>query len=192
MESYFHTQPYSPLTVGGFPDTAAKKNNYGIEIPGLLSFLVYDNFQQPVKALDQIPVKDQPPIAVTHIAFEIMIAIGSAMMLVGILYFIAIWKKRSWLTKNWFLKLFILSTPFGFIAVEAGWTVTEVGRQPWIIQGVMRTSEAVTPMPGIQYSFYLFTIVYLVLSIAVIFLLSRQIKMVPELYDVKEPKLSHQ
>ncbi|MDO3642963.1 cytochrome ubiquinol oxidase subunit I [Mucilaginibacter sp. L3T2-6] len=185
MEAYFHTQPYSPLTIGGFPDTAAKKNKYGLEIPGLLSFLVYDNFQQPVKALDQIPVKDHPPIAVTHIAFEIMIAIGSAMMLVGLLYFTAIWKKRSWLTKGWFLKLFILSTPFGFIAVEAGWTVTEVGRQPWIIQGVMRTSEAVTPMPGIAYSFYLFTAVYLILSIAVIFLLSRQIKMVPELYDVK-------
>jgi len=185
MESYFHTQPYSPLTVGGFPDTAAKKNKYGLEIPGLLSFLVYDNFQQPVKALDQIPTNEQPPIAVTHIAFEIMIAIGSTMMLVGILYFIAVWKKRSWLTKNWFLKLFILSTPFGFIAVEAGWTVTEVGRQPWIIQGIMRTSEAVTPMPGIQYSFYLFTLVYLILSIAVIFLLSRQIKMVPEIYDVK-------
>jgi len=191
MEAYFHTQPYSPLTIGGLPDTANKKVNYGIEIPGLLSFLVYDNFRQPVKALDQIPVKNQPPIAVTHIAFEIMITIGSIMMLVGILYFIAIWKKRNWLTKNWFLKLFILSTPFGFIAVEAGWTVTEVGRQPWIIQGVMHTSEAVTPMPGIQYSFYLFTAVYLVLSIAVIFLLSRQIKMVPELYDVKEPKISH-
>jgi cytochrome d ubiquinol oxidase subunit I len=185
MESYFHTQPYSPLTIGGLPDTANKKVNYGIEIPGLLSFLVYDNFKQPVKALDQIPVKNHPPIAVTHIAFEIMITIGSVMMLVGILYFVAVWKKRNWLTKHWFLKLFILSTPFGFIAVEAGWTVTEVGRQPWIIQGVMRTSEAVTPMPGIAYSFYLFTAVYLVLSIAVIFLLSRQIKMVPKLYDVR-------
>jgi len=190
MEAYFYTQPYSPLTIGGIPDTANKKVNYGIEIPGLLSFLVYDNFKQPVKGLDMIPIKNQPPIAVTHIAFEIMIAIGSVMMLVGIIYFVAIWKKRSWLSKKWFLNLFILSTPFGFIAVEAGWTVTEVGRQPWIIQGVMRTSEAVTPMPGIHYSFYLFTAVYIILSIAVIFLLSRQIKMVPELYDHKgEPAL---
>jgi len=183
MESYFHTVPYSPLTIGGFPDTAAKKNKFSIEVPGLLSFLVYDNFKQPVAALDQIPVKNQPPIAVTHIAFEIMIAIGSTMMLVGVLYFVALWKKRSWLSRKWFLYLFILSTPFGFIAVEAGWTVTEVGRQPWIIQGVMRTSEAVTPMPGIAYSFYLFTAVYIILSIAVIFLLKRQIKMVPQLYD---------
>jgi len=183
MESYFHTQPYSPLVVGGIPDTAAKKVKYGIEIPGLLSFLVNDNFKQPVNALDKIPVQNQPPIAVTHIAFEIMIAIGSIMMLIGIVYFIALWKKRSWLNKKWFLNLFILSTPFGFIAVEAGWTVTEVGRQPWIIQGVMRTSEAVTPMPGIHYSFYLFTVVYFTLSVAVIFLLSRQIKMVPKLYN---------
>ncbi|MDP9076033.1 MAG: cytochrome ubiquinol oxidase subunit I [Bacteroidota bacterium] len=183
MEAYFHTQPYSPLTIGGIPDTANKKVNYGIEIPGLLSFLVYDNFKQPVKALDTIPVENQPPITVTHIAFEIMISIGSAMMLIGALYFVAIWKKRSWLSKKWFLYLFIIATPFGFIAVESGWTVTEVGRQPWIIQGVMRTSEAITPMPGIQYSFYLFTAVYVILSIAVIFLLKRQIKMVPELYD---------
>ena len=144
---------------------------------------MYDNFKQEVKGLDQIPVKDQPPVAVTHYAFQVMVITGMCMMAVGLLYFLALWKKRSWLTKKWFLQLFILSTPFGFIAVEAGWTVTEVGRQPWIIQGIMRTSQAVTPMPGIQYSFYLFSLVYFTLSVAVIFLLSRQIKMVSVLYD---------
>ena len=185
MESYFHTQRYSPLVIGGIPDTLNKRVKDGIEIPGLLSFLVNDNFKQPVNGLDKIPKQNQPPIAITHITFEIMIAIGSVMMGIGLLYFIALWKKRSWLTKKWFLDLFILSTPFGFIAVEAGWTVTEVGRQPWIIQGIMRTSEAVTPMPGIHYSFYLFTFIYFTLSVAVIYLLSRQIKMVPELYDRK-------
>jgi cytochrome d ubiquinol oxidase subunit I len=183
MEAYFHTQTYAPLVIGGIPDTAAKKVNYGIEIPGLLSFLVYDNFKQEVKGLDQIPVKDQPPIAVTHYAFQIMVGFGVLMMLIGVLYFIALWKKKSWFNKSWFLKMFIYATPAGFIALEAGWTVTEVGRQPWIIQGVMRTSEAVTPMPGIQYSFYLFTFIYFTLSVFVIFLLKRQIQMVPELYD---------
>ncbi|HEY4325544.1 MAG TPA: cytochrome ubiquinol oxidase subunit I [Mucilaginibacter sp.] len=183
MESYFRTQPYSPLVIGGIPDTVNKKVRFGIEIPGLLSFLVNDDFKQPVNGMDKIPSQNQPPITVTHIAFELMIAIGSVMMLIGILYFVALWKKRSWLSKTWFLDLFILATPFGFIAVEAGWTVTEVGRQPWIIQGVMRTIDAVTPMPGIQYTFYLFTAIYFTLSLAVIFLLSRQIKMVPELYD---------
>jgi len=183
MEALFHTQTYAPLVIGGIPYTATKKVNYGIEIPGLLSFLTYDNFKQEVKGLDAIPVKDQPPVAITHYAFQLMVGTGMVMMLAGILYFIALWKKRKWLFKGWFLKLFIIATPLGFIAVEAGWTVTEVGRQPWILQGIMRTSEAVTPMPGIQYSFYLFCFVYFTLSLAVIFLLSRQIKMVPELYD---------
>ncbi|HMG09595.1 MAG TPA: cytochrome ubiquinol oxidase subunit I, partial [Mucilaginibacter sp.] len=123
------------------------------------------------------------PIAVTHYAFQLMVGFGMLMMLIGVLYFVALWRKKSWFTKAWFLKMFIFATPAGFIALEAGWTVTEVGRQPWIIQGVMRTSEAVTPMPGIQYSFYLFTFIYFTLSVFVIFLLKRQIQMVPELYD---------
>jgi len=186
MEAYFHTQEYAPLVIGGIPDTAAKKVNYGIEIPGMLSFLVHDDFKTPVKGLDQIPVKDQPPVAVTHYAFQIMVGLGMMMMAIGIIYLFAIWKRHNWLFKPWFLKLFIIATPLGFIALEAGWTVTEVGRQPWIIQDVMRTADAVTPMPGIQYSFYLFTFVYFTLSIAVIFLLQRQIKMVPVVYDIKE------
>lgn len=185
MEAYFHTQEYAPLVIGGIPDTAAKKVNYGIEIPGLLSFLVHDNFKTQVNGLDKIPVKNQPPVAVTHYAFQIMVGIGVLMMLIGIIYFYELWKKKDLVSKPWFLKTFIWATPLGFIALEAGWTVTEVGRQPWIIQGVMRTSEAVTPMPGIQYSFYLFSFIYFTLSIAVIFLLKRQIQMVPELYDRK-------
>lgn len=185
MEAYFHTQKYAPLVIGGIPDTAAKKVNYGLEIPGLLSFLVHDNFKTQVNGLDKIPVKNQPPVAVTHYAFQIMVGIGVLMMLIGIIYFYELWKKKDLLSKPWFLKTFIWATPLGFIALEAGWTVTEVGRQPWIIQGVMRTSEAVTPMPGIQYSFYLFSFIYFTLSIAVIFLLKRQIQMVPELYDRK-------
>jgi cytochrome d ubiquinol oxidase subunit I len=105
------------------------------------------------------------------------------------LYLIATFKKKEWLRQPWFLKVFIAATPVGFIAVEAGWTVTEVGRQPWIINGIMRTADAVTPMPGIAYSFYLFTAVYFTLAIAVVFLLQRQIKMVPEIYDTN-PKLN--
>jgi cytochrome d ubiquinol oxidase subunit I len=183
MEALFHSQNYAPLVIGGIPDTASKKVNYGIEIPGLLSFLTYDNFKQKVKGLDSIPVNDQPPVAVTHYAFQVMVMAGMAMMFAGVLYLIATLKMRKWLFKGWFLKLFIVATPLGFIAVEAGWTVTEVGRQPWIIQGVMRTIDSLTPMPGIQYTFYLFSFVYFTLSLAVIFLLWRQIKMVPELYD---------
>ncbi|RFZ84271.1 cytochrome ubiquinol oxidase subunit I [Mucilaginibacter terrenus] len=184
MEAHFNTEPYSPLILGGIPDEKNKTVNYAIELPGMLSFMIYEDFKKPVKGLDQIPKADQPPVAVTHYAFQLMVSLGMLMMALGVIYLIALAKKKSWFSKNWFLKLFILATPLGFIAVEAGWTVTEVGRQPWIVQGVMRTADAVTPMPGIAYSFYLFTAVYLSLSCVVVFLLYRQIKMVPVLYDV--------
>ncbi|OOQ59974.1 cytochrome ubiquinol oxidase subunit I [Mucilaginibacter pedocola] len=191
MEAHFKTEPYSPLIIGGIPDVKNQKVDYAIEIPGMLSFMAHDDFKTPVKGLDQIPLADQPPVAVTHYAFQFMVGLGMAMMALGVIYLIALAKKKSWFTKQWFLTLFIAATPLGFIAVEAGWTVTEVGRQPWIIQGVMRTKDAVTPMPGIGYSFYLFTAVYFTLSIAVIFLLYRQIKMVPVLYDTTAESSAH-
>ncbi|WEK20559.1 MAG: cytochrome ubiquinol oxidase subunit I [Candidatus Pedobacter colombiensis] len=183
MEAHFHTERFAPLIIGGIPDTANKKVDYAIKIPGLLSFMATGDFNGEVKGLDRVPQADQPPVAVTHYAFQIMVGLGMAMVLIAILYFIALWKKKEWLRSRWLLKLFVIATPLGFIALEAGWTVTEVGRQPWIIRGVMRTAEAVTPMPGIAYSFYLFTGVYISLSVIVSLLLFRQISMVDKLYD---------
>ena len=183
MEAHFHTERNAPLIIGGIPDTAGRKVDYAIKIPGLLSFMATGDFNGEVKGLDQVPKEDQPPVAVTHYAFQIMVGLGMAMVLIAVLYFIALWKKKSWLSSKWLFKLFIAATPLGFIALEAGWTVTEVGRQPWIIRGVMRTADAVTPMPGIAYSFHLFTAVYISLSVIVCLLLYRQITMVGKLYD---------
>jgi cytochrome d ubiquinol oxidase subunit I len=183
MEAHFHTERNAPLIIGGIPDTANKKVDYAIKIPGLLSFMTTGDFNGEVKGLDTIPKEDQPPVVVTHYAFQIMVGLGMAMVLIALLYFTALWKKQQWLKSSWLLKLFVIATPMGFIALEAGWTVTEVGRQPWIIQGVMRTADAVTPMPGIAYSFYLFTGVYISLAIIVSLLLYRQIAMVGKLYD---------
>lgn len=189
MEAHFHTKSKAPLLVGGIPNTEKKEVNFVIELPGMLSFLAHGDFEAEVKGLDQIPVDEQPPVAVVHYAFQIMVGIGAFLMALAIIFFIS-FKKKNWMQAKWFLYLFIVATPFGFLAVEAGWTVTEVGRQPWIIHGIMRTADAVTPMPGIVWSFYLFTLVYLSLSVVVIFLLHRQIRMVPFLYDKKQP-LSH-
>jgi cytochrome d ubiquinol oxidase subunit I len=187
MEAHFHTERFAPLIIGGIPDTANKKVDYGIKIPGLLSFMATGDFNGEVKGLDSVPKDEQPPVAVTHYAFQIMVGLGMAMVSIAILYFIALWKKKKWLNSRWLLRLFIIATPLGFIALEAGWTVTEVGRQPWIIRGVMRTADAVTPMPGIIYSFYLFTAVYISLALIVSLLLFRQITMVGELYDSETP-----
>lgn len=184
MEAHFHTQKNAPLIIGGVPDEKNKKVNYKLEIPGFLSFMAHGNFDAEVKGLDSIPEENHPPVAITHYAFQIMVGLGMLMMLLAVVYFIALWKKKKWLMSKWLLKLFVVATPMGFIAVEAGWTVTEVGRQPWIIYGIMKTADAVTPMPGIIYSFYLFTAIYISLSVIVIFMLYRQIKMVPTLYDI--------
>ncbi|MCF0039946.1 cytochrome ubiquinol oxidase subunit I [Dyadobacter fanqingshengii] len=183
MEAHFHTEKSASLIVGGIPDEKNKKVDYAIKLPGFLSFLAHGDFKSEVTGLDRIPEENQPPVAITHYAFQIMVGMGMAMMLVAVLYFLALWKKKHWLTSRWLLKLFVAATPLGFIAVEAGWTVTEVGRQPWIIHNVMRTADAVTPMPGIAYSFYLFSAVYVSLAIIVVFMLYRQIKMVGVLYD---------
>lgn len=183
MEAHFHTEEKAPLIVGGIVDEKNGKVDYALRIPGMLSFLAHGNFTAEVKGLDQVPPENRPPIAVTHYAFQVMVGLGMALVLVSLLYFIALWKKKSWLEGRWLLKLFVIATPMGFIAVEAGWTVTEVGRQPWIIHGIMRTADAVTPMPGIVYSFYIFTAVYISLSLIVAFLLYRQIRMVDKLYN---------
>ena len=82
----------------------------------------------------------------------------------------------------WWLILIAFTTPLGFIAVEAGWTVTEVGRQPWIIFGIMRTRDAVSPMPGLQYSFYVITAVYILLSLVLVWLMKRQIVTIEQFY----------
>ncbi|KAA8481877.1 cytochrome bd-I ubiquinol oxidase subunit 1 apoprotein [Arcticibacter tournemirensis] len=184
MEAHFHTGKSVPLIVGGIPDVKEKKVDYAIKIPGLLSFMVAGDLNAEVKGLDSIPPEDHPPVAITHYAFQIMVGIGMLLLFVAVLYFIALWKKKIWLERRWLLILFAAVTPLGFIAVEAGWTVTEVGRQPWIIQGIMRTADAVTPMPGIVYSFYIFTGVYISLAIIVVFMLYRQIKMVDKIYDI--------
>lgn len=182
MEAHFYTEKNAPLLIGGIPDQANKKVKYYLELPGMLSFLAHGDMESEVTGLDKIPEDEHPPVAVVHYAFQTMVGIGGALVVLASLFLISYWK-REWLYKKWFLILFVVAVPFGFIAVEAGWTVTEVGRQPWIIYGIMRTSDAVTPMPGIQWSFYLFTGVYISLCLVVIFLLYRQIKMVPQLYD---------
>jgi cytochrome d ubiquinol oxidase subunit I len=186
MEAHFHTEKAAPLIIGGIPDESKKEVRYALKLPGMLSFLVHGNLEDEVKGLDIIPPEDQPPVAITHYAFQVMVGIGVFLVLLSLIFLAGVFRKKKWLEARWFLKLFVAATPLGFIAVEAGWTVTEVGRQPWIIQGIMRTVDAVTPMPGIVYSFYLFTAIYLSLSMIVIFLLKRQIKMVPVLYDTPQ------
>lgn len=187
MEAHFKTEKKAALIIGGVPDEQTETVKYAIKIPGALSFLAHGDFETEVTGLDRVPEKDRPPVAIVHYSFQVMVLLGVLMMLIALLYLAIIWRKKNWLEKRWLLKLFVIAIPAGFIAVEAGWMVTEIGRQPWIMYGFMRTADAVTPMPGIVYSFYIFTAVYMSLSIIVIMLLYRQVKMVGVLYDLPAP-----
>ena len=105
-----------------------------------------------------------------------MVGIGSILALIGVLYLYFLFRKKNQMFNKWYLKLLFLCTPLGFIAVEAGWFVTEVGRQPWIIYGIMKTKDSLTSMPGLTYTLILYTVLYLILSFIVAWLMYRQIK----------------
>jgi cytochrome bd ubiquinol oxidase subunit I len=175
MESLFKTSAPARMVIGGIPDTAMQKVSYAIQIPGLLSFLAHGDFNAEVTGLDKFKKSDWPPVPIVHISFQIMVFMGLIMAFAAFLNFLFTFKWKETLQKRWWLIFLGLLTPAGFIAVEAGWIVTETGRQPWIIYGILRTSESVTPMPGIRYSFYLVTTIYLVLTFIVILLMKRQI-----------------
>ena len=175
MESLFKTSKPAALVIGGIPNEENEEVKYGIHIPHLLSFLAHGDPNAEVEGLDKTDKKNWPPVAIVHFAFQIMVLMGMLMMGAGILFLIFKFKWKENLNKRWWLKLLVWLTPVGFIAVEAGWIVTEVGRQPWIIYGIMKTKDAVTPMPGVQYPFYMITLIYLALTFLVILLMRRQI-----------------
>ncbi len=172
MEGHFKTGTRAPLYIGGWPDVEKEEMKFGLGVPGMLSFLAFDDLNAEVKGLDQIPKTDWPAVPVVHIAFQIMVGIGSFLALLGALFFFFTYKGAY---PGWFLKFVVLATPLGFLAVEAGWVVTEVGRQPWIIYGILRTKDALTPVPGMVYHFWLFLVLYLGLAALTAWLLSRQV-----------------
>ena len=182
FEGQFQTEQGAPLRIGGIPDEQARATHYAIEVPYALSILAYSDPHSVVKGLNDFPPDTHPPVAIVHIAFQIMVACGVAMMLVAAWAVWRYWRgrrKQNWLDSKWFLRVLIAAAPLGFIAIETGWTVTEVGRQPWIIYGVMRTSEAVTPMPGLIVPFITFTVLYIFLAVITVFLLLRQVAASP-------------
>jgi cytochrome bd ubiquinol oxidase subunit I len=176
MEGQFETERNAGLTIGGIPDTENEVTNYGIKIPGLLSYLAHGDFDAEVVGLKAFPKENWPPLVITHLSFQFMVAAGTFLALVGVIFIFLWFRKRDKIFSRGFLKLIAISTPLGFLAVEAGWFVTEVGRQPWIIYNIMKTSESVTPMPGQVLHLLSFVLIYLVLTVVAVWLMRRQIK----------------
>ena len=169
MEGHFQTQRDAPLRIGFW------------EIPYGLSLLAFHDPHAVVTGLDDFPPEDQPPVAPVHVAFQVMVGCGMAMAATALLGGWLYLRRRALPDAPGYLRLVTLCGPLGFIAIEAGWTVTEVGRQPWIVHGVMRTSESVTPMPHLAVPFSTFSILYLFLAVVVVVLLRRQVFQSPRL-----------
>ena len=182
LESHFETSAPAPLILGGIPDAEARTVHFGVPVPGLLSFLAKGNFHAEVRGLNDFPKEDWPPLAPVHLAFQIMVGCGTALAALSMAFLFFLIRGSSWLAHRRFLTLVALATPLGFVALEAGWTVTEVGRQPWIVYGIMKTADAVTPMPGLVYPFMLFSAVYLFLTAVAVWLLHRHIRVVERDY----------
>ncbi len=179
MEAHHHTGPM-PFVIGGWPDVTTGSNKFAVEIPGAISLVMKGDASASIPGLDAVPPTDRPPVGIVHVAFQIMIACGVIMGAVSMWTLLRIWRRKRGRGKSLpndraFLRALACTAPLGFVAIEAGWTVTEVGRQPWIVQGFMRTADAVSPVPGLIVPFIGFTLLYIGLAIAVVWLLYRQI-----------------
>ena len=174
LEGHFDTEAYAPVRIGGIPDVDAQKTRYAIEIPSGLSFLAFGDPSARVVGLKDLPRDEWPPVLPVHIAFQVMVGIGSWLALLALWAGLLWWRQRRFGSRLFLIAVFC-STALGFVAIEAGWIVTELGRQPWIVQGVMRTSDAVTPMPGLIAPFMLFTVIYIVLAAVVVASIRRTI-----------------
>ena len=171
MEGLYETQRGAPLSIGGIPDDEEQRLKYAIEIPKALSLLAKHDINAEVKGLNDFPKEDRPNVLLVRMAFQTMIGLGTALIGISLWY----WAAQRWRRlQNRLLLLALTASGFmGFTAMEAGWITTEAGRQPWIIYGVMRTRDAVTPAPGIMPLLIAFFLLYLILGITLIWLLLR-------------------
>jgi len=163
-EALYETRAGAPIKVGP-----------GIEIPYALSLLAFHDPHAVVLGLDSVPRDEWPNVPLVHLSFDVMVALGTYMALVGLWAAWLALRKRDLTTRRRFLRAVAIAAPCGFIAIEAGWMVTELGRQPWVIFGVLKTADAVTPMPGLIVPFTAITLLYCGLAVIVGSLLYRQI-----------------
>jgi cytochrome d ubiquinol oxidase subunit I len=179
LEGQFRTERGAPVRIGGIPDVDAMQTRYAIEIPRGLSFLAFGDPDAEVKGLSAYPRDEWPNPLPVHLAFQFMVASGSVMSALALAAGFIAWRKREWLYHRRFLGAVASCGPLGILSVEAGWIVTELGRQPWAIHRVMRTADAVTTVGGLAIPFVFFSLIYLALGISAAILLRREVSASP-------------
>jgi len=189
MEGLFKTTQGAPLAILGMPDTQHESLIDPLYVPDVLSFLAYGNFRANVKGLSSYPKDVRPPVELTYYAYHVMVGLGTIFVGIMALSVLLLWLRR--LTRaRWMLWALMLAMPFPYIANEAGWMVTEVGRQPWIVYGLMRTAQA--PSPTVAGGETIFTTIgfagmYFLLGVIFILLTLREIGLGPEHEEALAP-----
>lgn len=181
MEGVWETQRGMPASLFAIPDAKNETNHFEIAIPKLGSLYLTHDWNGEVKGLKAWPKEDRPPVAIVYFAFRIMVGIGVLMLLL-VLWGLWLWRRGTLFESKAYLRVAEWGAPLGFIAVLAGWTVTEVGRQPWVIYGLMRTAHAVTPSltaTDVGLSLLLYALAYVVIFGGGFVLLRRLVRIGP-------------
>jgi cytochrome d ubiquinol oxidase subunit I len=171
IEGVYQTGSHVPLHVGGFAQGGELR--YAVAIPDGLSLLVGYRPSTVVRGLETVPVADRPPVTVVHLAFDLMVGIGFGLLLLGAWLLLAWWRRRELPRSRWFTRFAALAGAASVVALEAGWVVTEVGRQPWVVYGQLRTADAVNPAPGLVGGLVIVAATYLILGISTGYVLRR-------------------
>jgi cytochrome bd ubiquinol oxidase subunit I len=175
------TEKGAPFTMLGYFDKSDQEIKYGIEIPKLLSLLAYHDPNAEVEGLDAVPPDDRPgPINTVRFAFQTMVGVGTGLALLGVIYLFTWARKRRLPRSLWFYRAVVAAGPLALAALICGWITTEVGRQPWVVYGVLRTEEAVTSADGLEVGLIFLVLVYIGLAAAVVWLLRRLRSRPPE------------
>jgi len=186
FEGLYDTMPHAPLTLFGWVDEQSESVRGGVAIPGLLSFLTHNDASKPVRGLREFRPEDRPPVNLSFQFYHLMVAAGFGMIVVAGLGFLFFWR-GSLFEKRWLLWLLTLSVLGPQIANQSGWFAAEVGRQPWIVYGLLRTSaglSAVVKADAVLAAILLFSLVYLLLFAVFVYLLNDKIHHGPDAADL--------
>ncbi|HXC64072.1 MAG TPA: cytochrome ubiquinol oxidase subunit I, partial [bacterium] len=191
MEAQFHTQDGASLAIIGQPDVDKQRLDNPIEVPHLLSFLTYKAWNAPVQGLDQVPADQWPTnIPLLYYAYHIMVGLGTILIALLGLAALALWTGRLWKAR-WLLWLLLLSLPMPYLANSFGWMTAELGRQPWVIWGLLRTADATSPNVGagsVLFTLLGFMGLYALLSVLFLALMGRQLAQGPDASGVGRKK----
>jgi cytochrome d ubiquinol oxidase subunit I len=193
IEGLRETTAGAPLSVGGYYD--GERVRYAVEIPNGLSLLAHHDPDAVVRGLAEVPPDQRPPVNIVHWSFLAMVGVGLGLLALGGWFVLAWWRRRDLPRSRWFLRAAAVSGVASVVALEAGWITTEVGRQPWVVYGLLRTEDAVNPAPGLTAGLLGVTVVFVVLTVTTVRVLRRMtrgtpIPVAPQESDVKEVRVA--